>query len=571
MKEVNNQNINDKEIKAKELMIENKYLESKLNLYKKYIIMTKDTMQKLFDKNNSAIKLFNSYINEIQKDYDKLNEQYTKDYYPKYESLIDECFNDISMGKPLLKQSRAQAFVYDYLNDEKDCLIKSLKESIKSSKHFHLFREPKRDNLVDIKEGNKIMEKTNTEVQQNVLYECKQYNKFSNRIKKYKYQIEEIKKNINKLNKYLNEEASKNQTNNNIILDSNNKPTQEKTEEKKEKENTTKNKYHYHKSNLKQSVMVGMFNPFFGTKENNQKEQNNSDENRSQGDEGDKYAKKKSGGLNLKKSLNKVNKTEKKRNKIIKEFQKVEDLFNSSSEESENEKLIDDELHSDDETVFEKKINNEKKLTTTHLKEIEKYIPKITLNQIEYNKMKIMKEADIYSLQRRKYKSQNIDSNIKELKKRIEKMNEKLNLIHKKEKIMKEYIDKKKAQYEIVKPMAHKTSVKGIQVEFIKKSIYGKDLIIEEENDEDLADGSVGSDYQNEEQEESDKEMQEIIKMKGDMKRSVFVGGFNLINNKKNKSKNKNKKIDLKQSVQDGIFHNKLRDNYKKHKRAKSK
>ena len=129
-----------------------------------------------------------------------------------------------------------------------------------------------------------------------------------------------------------------------------------------EKENTTKNKYHYHKSNLKQSVMVGMFNPFFGTKENNQKEQNNSDENRSQGDEGKKYTKKKSGGLNLKKSLNKVNKTEKKRNKIIKEFQKVEDLFNSSSEESENEKLIDDELHSDDETVFEKKINNEKKL-----------------------------------------------------------------------------------------------------------------------------------------------------------------------------------------------------------------
>ena len=101
------------------------------------------------------------------------------------------------------------------------------------------------------------------------------------------------------------------------------------------------------------------------------------------------------------------------KNKIISEFKKVEDLFNTSSEDDEKEKLIDDEIHSDDESVFEKKIKQPIKLTTSHLNEVKQIIPEINLKQIEYNKFKIMKEDDLYSLQRRKFKSQNIESNIK--------------------------------------------------------------------------------------------------------------------------------------------------------------
>ena len=588
MKENINQNIDNLANEANETMIENKYLENKLNLYKKYINLTKDTMQKLFNKNNSAIKLFNSYIDEIQKDYDKLYEKYEKEYYPEYESLIDECFNDISMGKPYLKQYRAQAFVLEYLSEERDCIINGLKTSIKNSKHYHLFREPKRDNLVDLKEGNKEMEKANTELQQNVLYECKEYNKYSNRIKKYTYQIKEIQRNIEILKKYIAEDSAKQSSNiignsnsnpndhdnDNISPDTNNKPTQEKTEEKKEKENesTTKNKYHYGKINLKQSVNIGLFNPFFGVKKGNEESEHiNSNENRSQGSAGEKIAKKKSGGINIKKSLNKINKVkpvEKKRNKIIKEFKKIEDLFNSSSEEGEKEQLIDDELHSDDETVFEKKIKFGKNLTKDYLSDIKKNIPEITLNQIEYNKMKIMKEADLYSLQRRRIRAQNIDTNIKELKKKIERMNEKLELIKKKEVIMKEYIDKKRNQYESLKPMKTRTSVKDLKVEYIKKSIFGKDfnLIKEEDNEEDLGDGSFGSDYDNEEEELPEKEVENIVNMKGDMKRSVFVGPFNFKSKKKKKGENNN--MSIKQSVNVEMFQNHLRDKFK---RSKSK
>ena len=576
MKNVNNQDIGNLAIEAHETMIENKYLEKKLNLYNKYINLTKDTIQQLFNNNNSAIKLFNSYINKIQKDYDKLNEQYEKEYYPEYESLVDEFFNDISMGKPYLKQYRAQAFVLDYLNEEKDDIINGLKASIKQSKHYHLFREPKRDNLIDLKEGNKQMEESNIEMQQNVLYECKQYNKYSNRIKKYTYQISEIKKNIGILKKYIEEDSKKhdntNSNNNfndesnnkNIILNSNNKPTQEKTEEIKEKENVIKNKYLYGRINMKQSVNIGLFNPLFGVKKK-EKDQNNSDENRSQGDKEEIIEKKKSGGI--KKSLNTtVKPIKKKRNKIIKEFIKLEDLFNSSSEDGEKEQLIDDELHSDDETVFEKKIKIRNNLTEKYLDEIKKSIPKITLNQIEYNKMKIMKEADIYSLQRRKFKSQNIDSKIKEIKKKIEKLNEKLELIRKKEKIIKEYIEKKRNKYEVVKPMGQTTSVKEQKVEYFGRPRNGRDLnSIKEEEDFEVGfdDNLVGSDYENEDKEDSDIEKENKLNMKSNLKKSVFVGGFNF-----NKKKNNKNNIDLKQSVNDELFQNKFR---KKYKRTKTK
>ena len=146
---------------ANETMILNKYLNKKIELYNKYISLTKNTMQKFFtDKNNSGINLFNSYINEIQKDYDNLKDEYDKNYYPKYQSLLEDCLSDITMNKPILKQYRAEEFILDYLKYEKEDLINGLKKSIKQSKHFHLFREPKRDSLIDMKKGNKEIEKT---------------------------------------------------------------------------------------------------------------------------------------------------------------------------------------------------------------------------------------------------------------------------------------------------------------------------------------------------------------------------------------------------------------------------
>ena len=85
MKEVKEKNIDKLEEEANRIIIENKYYQKKLDLYKKYVSLTKEIMTKcLSGKNNSTLTLFNSYIYEIQKDYNNLNEEYEKKYFPKY-------------------------------------------------------------------------------------------------------------------------------------------------------------------------------------------------------------------------------------------------------------------------------------------------------------------------------------------------------------------------------------------------------------------------------------------------------------------------------------------------------
>ena len=102
-----------------------------------------------------------------------------------------------------------------------------------------------------------------------------------------------------------------------------------------------------------------MLKPRFGIKEYNKEPI--SDENRGHGS--NEEIKNNSGLIFNKKTFQKTKIKEKKGNKIIYEFQKIEDLFNISSEDGEKEKIIDDELHSDDESVFEKKIKQPIKLT----------------------------------------------------------------------------------------------------------------------------------------------------------------------------------------------------------------
>ena len=556
MEEAKDNDINSLAEKAYGTTILNKYLEQKLLLYKKYIYQTKNAMQKcLLEKKNSVIKIFDLYIKETQKDYDSLKEEYNKKYNPKYQSLLDECLSDITMGKPVLKQYRAEMFALDYLKSEKEDLINGLKKSLKQSKQHHLFREIKRDSLIDLKQGNKEIEKIKTELQQNMLYECKQCNKFIYRISKYNYQIEEIKKNIDILKKYINEETSKNH--NDIKKEDNIKPNPEKKEETNEIYKL--NPFFYGKKNFKQSVNMA-FIPNFNYNDKNEKDPNNSDENRGHGS-GEKIKRKKTGGINIKKSLNRIKNNKKKKNAIIKEFKKVEDLFDISSEEGEKENLIDDELHSDDETVFEKRIIQPKKIKEFYLEKVKKTIPEINLKQIEFNKLKIMKEADLYSFQRRNFKSQNIDNNIKELKKKIEKMKEKYELMQQKENIMREYISKVKNKYQSIKQIVQRTSVANQKIEYIKESLIGPETINEENNEEDMGEGEVASDYDNEEFEVPDQELKN--QLKGDWKKSAFVGRY------PDKNTIKNKKF--QKSTANGIFKNKLRDKLKKGKRAKSK
>ena len=546
MKEQKEQNIDSLAKEANRVTTINKYLKTKIDLYTKYINLTKEAMTKyLPDKSNSLIDLFNSYLTEIQKDYDNLREEYDKKYLPKYQLLYDECLSDITFGKPVLNQYRAEEFVLDYLKNKSDDLINGLKKSIQQTKEFQIFREPKRLSIVDIKKGNKEIEKTTTELQQNLLYECKKCNKFRNKFKKYNNNIKDIQKNIKILKKYK------------ISLSTNPISSNGIQNEETKKESAPKISFQVNKNTLKGSINMGFINPSFKIKEKNETEQINSDEHR--GGSGEKIKAKKSGGINKKKSSKKIKSIKNGKNKIISEFKKVEDLFNISSEDDENEKIIDDELHSDDEAIFEERIDQPAKLTKTYLENVRQQIPKINLNQIEYNKLKILNEADLYSLQRRKYKAQNIDGNIKEMKKKIEKMNEKVAIITKKEKIMKDYIDKVKDKLEVLKPMERQNTLCYIKP-ITKQSLFGGDDIDDELINE------FGSDNDNEQKEDTDKDRELMFNYCNDLKRSVFGRKAG-----KSLDKNKKKKNGLKRSVQVGIFNNKLREKIAKRERNESK
>ena len=559
MKGKKDQSIESLANEANKTLAFNKYLNKKIEIYKKYINLAKETLKKCFsDINKSSYDdILNAYINEIQKDYNTLKDDYEKKYFQNYQSLLDECLSDITMGKPILNECRANEFSLEYLKIKSEDIINGLKKSIKQSKEFHLFREPKRDSLIDTKKSDKEIEKITTELQQNMLYECKKINHFTNKINKYNYQINEIKKNINLLKNYSNREKF---ANNNNTISNNNYISNNISPNKKEDNSGKKMTFKVKKSKFKQSVNIGVFEPNFGQNDNNEENKNNNETDR-EGGSGDRIKSKKSGELVTKKSIKKTKSIKKKKNKIIREFQKVEDLFDLSNEEGENEKIIDDELHSDDESVFANKIKQPKKLTVDCLDEIKKNIPNINLKQIEYNKLKIIGEADEKSLQKRKFKLKNTNGKIKEIKKMIEKMNDKLIVIREKEKVMKEYIERIKENYEIVRPMDLNTSVYKKKVSFFKKNLSKED-IIEETNDEYCNGEGVGSDYENEQKEESDKEEEKKNNFNHVYKRNIL--------GVKNRRKRRNKEFG--KSVREDFFKNDLKNKVKdKEERAKSK
>ena len=99
----------------------------------------------------------------------------------------------------------------------------------------------------------------------------------------------------------------------------------------------------------------------------------------------------------------------------------VDELFDFANNEGEKEAIIDDELHSDEEIVFQPKVKQAKKIIKKYLPKVKEKVPKLSLSLIEYNKMKIMNEADLYSYNKRQEQLGNADENIKIMKNKVMK------------------------------------------------------------------------------------------------------------------------------------------------------
>ena len=564
MKNLNDIESNNKEKlkyfaeKARDVITLNLNYHKQKETYEKYI---KEIKTILFDKENIKENLRN-INNQLKSNIECLQKEYNKIKSLKYTPLSKECTDELEMDKPLLNQLKSDKFTLEYTLSQKNDLIKVLTLNMKNSLIFTLFRQPKRDSFLDLKEGNSVIKEIITQTQSNILSNSKNFNYFKEKYKKDKRKKELLKNKIKQLRAciyYLNKEKAKfttnlekpsvnnskhlkqSQINTNSNLKTfdrtyssyettptiktsdnkenidNNKFKLSKSTKKYEEDikydilyNSNNNKNNIRKNEITNAIMSTViqnsfkFNKYESVNNYTNCEtlkndieftpSKNSDENKINNMLSNKALSEEN--RKSKKSKTKINIKE---DKIIQSFQNLEELFQITDSENENEEIIiDNVIHSDDDTILEKKIIPKKNLCNTYIEKIESTIPKLNLDLIEFNKLKIYKEVDLYSLERRNYKNLTIEEHIEITKKKIRKLKKKVKINSTKESAMNKFIEDLKNKYILYKKIKTKSSAFNSKVNYIANNEILDLNNIEEEMD---SNNDVGSDYLNENEE----------------------------------------------------------------------
>ncbi len=492
---------------AKTKINQNKILSEQIDNYNKHLQMIKSFMNK-YSKNNTITENkpnesekikndFKNYYQQLKKYVEELKEK-TKKINQKYETNNDIYFNDASGDNLNYKQIQIDFFILSHSLEQKLNIIKKLKESIHFSKDYNIFREPKRETLTDSRYCDDYIDDINIELQKYALYEFKQFNKYYNRCQKKIKKVNNIKNKINIFNqviKYFEQVihgkaySDNKQNKQTQILNINNKNIDNNLYSNaiiKNKRITNKKNYKYEEENN----FYNTINPYnYRGLNNDDFGKNLQDLNEYETEQTFNLGKNINNNLFSLTSNNNVNKiqTDTKKNKKINlpNLPTVEELFDLTNNEGEKEAIIDDELHSDDEIVFETKIKSKKKIVVDYLPKIKKVIPNLYLSQIEFNKSKVMNEADLYSYQRRKFQRQNMDENIKMMKKKLKIIKRRCKINEKKCETIKNFAKECENDYNRLKAIKVQMSMKQEKVNFMKKEFYNqhtKDII--DENDE---------------------------------------------------------------------------------------
>ena len=486
---------------AKTKINQNKILSEQIDNYNKHLQMIKSFMNK-YSKNNTITENkpnesekikndFKNYYQQLKKSVEELKET-TKKIKQKYETNNDIYFNDASGDNLNYKQIQIDFFILSHSLEQKLNIIKKLKESIHFSKDYNIFREPKRETLTDSRYCDDYIDDLNIELQKYALYEFKQFNKYNNRCHKKRKKINNIKNKINFFNQVIQyfEQVNHGKSNNkqnksNQIVNINNKNINNNLNTNaiiKNKRVTNKKNY----KNEEDNNFYNTINPYnYRGLNNDDFGKNLEDLNEYEIDQTFNLGKINNNLFSLT-SNNKINKiqTDIKKNKKI-NLPTVEELFDLTNNEGEKEAIIDDELHSDDEIVFETKIKSKKKIVVDYLPKIKKEVPNLYLSQIEFNKSKVMNEADLYSYQRRKFQRQNMDENIKMMKKKLKIIKRRCKINEKKCETIQNFAKECENDYNRLKAIKVQMSMKQEKVNFMKKEFYTqhtKDII--DENDE---------------------------------------------------------------------------------------
>ena len=514
---------------ATEKIHENKLLLETLSFYKQKIEIIKSFMNRKNNNENSEIKTtansteiksnidgpninesikkeFTEYNEEMKKFKTNLNESIKK-LLVKYETNNNIAFDESSLQNINLQKYRNDNFILFYDLRPKNDIIKKLNENILNSRRYSVFREAKRESYVTPVNSETYINNDNLLLQRDLQIECKHCNKCINKLKK---KMKTLKK-IKEQEEYLQKVIDYFEKENNISLEK-----KESSIFKKKKENNTNNFLSF-SSNKKKVANNKRKNNMNNNNYNSitidelgKKYQFEEDFNDLGGGYNDDqtYMANKGGINNLlfsndNETKNKIEKKKEKEKEVKKKFNflTVDELFDLENDEGEKEVIIQDELHSDDEVVFEKKIKNKVRISTMYLSEIKKTVPNLYLNQIEFNKKKIMNEADLYSYQRREYFKQNVDENIRLMKKRIKKLKKRLSINKQKLQALIEFDKKAKEKYKVLKPLKVQSSLKDYNISFMRREFYNfknkKNDIIAEVDEKN---------YENEEKKNDDSE-----------------------------------------------------------------
>ena len=474
---------------AKLKIIKNRIISSQINNYNKYIESIKSFIDKCSEKNkiteyNSKNKDNVSYIKKECKNFLsglKNNIINLKSEINKIRQKYD-ANNDLYFSVDLnYKRAQEDSFILSYSLNQKLNTIKKLKESIHLSKDYNIFQEPKRETLINTKIAEDNLDRINEDLQKYALFEIKQFNKYYNRTQR-KLKKRNLNKNkiqiFNQIIHYFQQYNQGKKSNYIIQQKSNtlyNPPSQTISKTKKPPD-----KKYYRKEDPDNINLTNIYLSLNNTDIN--PSTNDTEKYNSFGEFTNNNLYNSSNLFPL--SFNKsIRKNSLKRNKL--KIPTVDELFDLANNEGEKEAIIDDELHSDDEIVFQPKVKQNKKIILNYLPKIKNQVPKISLSLIEYNKIKVMNEADLYSYNKRQEQRGNEDENIKIMKNKLKVIKRRCNLNQKKLITIQNFVKECENDYNRLKTMKVQMSVNEKEVTFMKKEFFKQHIVdkIDEEDE----------------------------------------------------------------------------------------
>ena len=454
--------------KARENIIQNKYLLEKINIFKNEIITVKNLINN-FWLNSNQQKINNiiasKYKEQLTLFNSNLKEEINKGQQ-KLKLLHKNSLSELSIEDGTLSQLSIDNFILNNTLSKLNSTTQSLNESIETSKKHEIFREPKRESIIDIKQSKTVFPVYNLELQQKMLSYCRAYSKYRYKNAKKLIKINIQKQNINALIDFIKtytsklaevSQENKPQTKNSKIPNNsniNNKIVKQKGKSKGKKLKRTKTKNKFTNNILEQKLQEP------NIVKSNDHRQNS-------------FNKKNSLNISVNNIFNSDIKTKKEKPTERKKINilKIDELLDIDNIEAEDENIIDNELNSDDDVFFEKKVKPKKTINKEYITDLRKDVPIINLSQIEFNKIKVINEADAYSFQKRKLEQNNITWQIKNFKKQIKNLEKQISINKNKLKVIHNFIEDVKYNYKLLRPIKVQSSAAGNPVTYIREKL----------------------------------------------------------------------------------------------------